>query len=84
MKTLTKKTPLDGDVNLEQVARHTRCRGMSGADLASLVREAAVTSIRRAFYGDAIQPGPVFVRMDDFFEAFSKISPSVGKLVHLG
>ncbi|KAG0224706.1 hypothetical protein BGW42_004946 [Actinomortierella wolfii] len=46
LKTLTKKTPLGDDVSLERIAFDSRTNRFSGADLASLVREAAVSALR--------------------------------------
>jgi len=45
LKVHTRKVPLDKDVNLEQVAASTT--GMTGADLANLVNEAALLAARR-------------------------------------
>lgn len=55
LRTLTKKTPLADEqtiqqgseiVRLEAIAHDARADGFSGADLAALVREAAVTALR--------------------------------------
>lgn len=40
LKTLTKKVPMDKDVELEKIAYNDRCEGYSGADMNALVREA--------------------------------------------
>lgn len=50
LTTLTRKTPLDGSVDLSAIAADSRTEGMSGADLASLVREASVNRVRAVFY----------------------------------
>ncbi|MBI3398365.1 MAG: ATP-dependent metallopeptidase FtsH/Yme1/Tma family protein [Deltaproteobacteria bacterium] len=57
-----KKTPLAEDVKLEVVARGTP--GMSGADLANLVNEAALLAARH---------GKTKVEMNDFDEAKDKV-----------
>ena len=44
LKVHTKKTPLDGNVNLENIAKGTP--GFTGADLANLVNEAALAAAR--------------------------------------
>ncbi|KAF8944686.1 hypothetical protein BGZ47_003911 [Haplosporangium gracile] len=46
LQTLAKKTPLGPDVKLEMVASDERCENFSGADLASLVREAGMSALR--------------------------------------
>ncbi|ORX78661.1 AAA-domain-containing protein [Anaeromyces robustus] len=52
LKTITKKTPLHDSINLEKIANDPRCEGFSGADLASLVREASVTALRTSIYNN--------------------------------
>lgn len=46
LQTLAKKTPLGPDVKLDMVASDERCDNFSGADLASLVREAGMSALR--------------------------------------
>ena len=46
LQTLSKKTPLAPDVRLEMIASDERCDNFSGADLASLVREAGMSALR--------------------------------------
>ncbi|KAK9480320.1 P-loop containing nucleoside triphosphate hydrolase protein [Lipomyces japonicus] len=48
LKTVSKKTPVADDVNLDTLAADQRCKNFSGADLAALVREAAVLALRAA------------------------------------
>ncbi|KAI8144584.1 P-loop containing nucleoside triphosphate hydrolase protein [Fennellomyces sp. T-0311] len=80
---LTKKTPLKPDVSLKEVADDPRCEGFSGADLASLVRESAVASLRSKFYssGSVLDTNAtadeIFVEKEHFDMAFTKVSPSV-------
>ncbi|KAJ3059851.1 hypothetical protein HDU98_004118, partial [Podochytrium sp. JEL0797] len=50
LKTITRKTPVGQGVSLEAVARDSRADGFSGADLAALVREAAVAALRGSIY----------------------------------
>ena len=57
LKTLARNTPLEKDVDLEVVARDSRTQGMSGADLASLVREASVNRVRSVFYSKGVGCG---------------------------
>jgi cell division protease FtsH len=58
----TKGKPLAPDVNLDTVAQNTP--GFSGADLANLVNEAALSATRK---------GRETIAADDFTEAFDKI-----------
>ena len=66
----TKKVPLAGDVDLERLAEMTE--GYTGADLAALVREAAMLKLR-----EKLEPGPVEWR--HFMEAMKKVRPSLSK-----
>ena len=75
LKTLTRKTPMDIDVDLSLLANDMRTEGMSGADLASLVREASVNTIRDVFYN--FSKKETTVSYQDFVVAFSKVSKSV-------
>ena len=68
----TRKMPLAADVDLAAVAADARCRGFSGADLASLAREAAVGALRAC--GETETP---VVRARDFDRALSVTLPSV-------
>lgn len=81
---LSSKTPLGVDVDLQVVANDARCEGFSGADLASLVRESAVASLRSKFYSTGVMDlgarasaEDIFVTKKDFDTAFTKVSPSV-------
>ena len=84
IKTLARKTPLSDDVDLKAVASNPKCDGMSGADLASLVREAAISALRSKVYvNGCLNPqytssdNAVVVNASDFDAAFSHVSPSV-------
>ncbi|KAJ3027034.1 UNVERIFIED_CONTAM: hypothetical protein HDU68_004612 [Siphonaria sp. JEL0065] len=57
LKTITRKTPIAKSVNLRTVARDTRAEGFSGADLAALVREAAVAALRGSIYAKNVLTG---------------------------
>jgi ribosome biogenesis ATPase len=81
---LSKKTPLAADVSLKEIADDPRCEGLSGADLASLVRESAVASLRCRFYATGVMDlnatanaEDIFVTKENFDVAFTKVSPSV-------
>ncbi|NRQ33060.1 ATP-dependent zinc metalloprotease FtsH [Nonomuraea sp. NN258] len=58
----TRGVPLDGEVNLDQLAKTTP--GMTGADLANLVNEAALLAAKR---------GKEKVGMSDFADALEKL-----------
>ncbi|ODQ54226.1 AAA-domain-containing protein [Saitoella complicata NRRL Y-17804] len=52
LKTLTKKTPIAPEVDLVAISNDPRAENFSGADLASLVREAAVGALRNTVLTD--------------------------------
>ncbi len=78
----TRMTPLADDVDLEKLADMTK--GYTGADLAALVREAAMHALRRYLPEIDIEqeriPAEVLekmvVTMEDFLAAFKEITPS--------
>ncbi|WFC93399.1 Ribosome biogenesis ATPase rix7 [Malassezia brasiliensis] len=95
LRTLTKKTPLavvpdehtgHAPVQLDVIAHDVRAEGYSGADLAALVREAAVTALRETIvspmhYGDdapmpAVRP---CIFQHHFLAAFDRVLPSVSR-----
>ena len=63
-------TPLDADVDVESLAKSTP--GMTGADLANLVNEAAILAAKRAADG---------VAQADFFAALEKVQLGVARHV---
>ncbi|RKP10066.1 ribosome biogenesis ATPase RIX7 [Thamnocephalis sphaerospora] len=87
LRTLSRKTPLAADVSLQSVAEDARCEGFSGADLASLVREAGVAALRSTLYANGVDSSPLdmgatsaetlYVRQEHFDTAFTKVAPSV-------
>ena len=77
----TRNAPLAKDVDLRKLAEVTH--GFTGADLASLVKEAAMNALRRALPGidlDEDVPPQVLeslqITMDDFVKALKDVSPS--------
>jgi ribosome biogenesis ATPase len=46
LKTACRKVPISSDVNLQEIAFDAACQGYSGADLAALVREAQLNTLR--------------------------------------
>ncbi|KAJ3194735.1 hypothetical protein HK101_002016 [Irineochytrium annulatum] len=89
LKTITarKGTPLHADLraDLAVVSSDARCEGFSGADLAALVREAAVAALRETLYGpgrdreSTVKDVEVWVTGRHFDQAFGRITPSVSK-----
>ncbi|KAI8800893.1 ribosome biogenesis ATPase RIX7 [Cladochytrium replicatum] len=89
LRTLVRKTPLHQELDLSAVAIDNRCEGFSGADLKALVREAAVSALRRALVNEATSasdnqgagisgsPGDIRISPADFATAFAKVTPSV-------
>ncbi|MEB2836387.1 MAG: CDC48 family AAA ATPase [Desulfurococcales archaeon] len=78
----TRHMPLADDVDLEKIAEMTR--GYTGADLAALVREAAMHALRRYLPEIDIEQERIpvevlekmVVKMEDFLAAFKEITPS--------
>ncbi|MDN5358926.1 MAG: transitional endoplasmic reticulum ATPase, partial [Candidatus Diapherotrites archaeon] len=71
LKVHTRNVPLAEDVDLETIARETE--NYTGADLEALVREAALTALRRN------KMKPTKVTMDDFRKAMEVVGPSLDK-----
>jgi len=80
----TRNMPLADDVDLEKIADMTH--GYTGADLAALVKEAAMSALRRFIQSENIdlnQPIPaeklekLVVKMEDFLVAMRSIQPSL-------
>ncbi|MEB3861738.1 MAG: CDC48 family AAA ATPase [Desulfurococcales archaeon] len=78
----TRHMPLAEDVDLEKIAELTK--GYTGADLAALVREAAMHALRRYLPEIDIEQEKIpvevlekmIVKMEDFIAAFKDITPS--------
>ncbi|KAG5520039.1 hypothetical protein PMAC_001115 [Pneumocystis sp. 'macacae'] len=88
LKTLTKKTPMTSSVDLLKIAKDERCKNFSGADLAALVREAAILALRSSVFIDTatekminhnFQTDSLFVDHYHFEKAFSTVRPSVSE-----
>jgi ribosome biogenesis ATPase len=56
LQALTRRTPLALDVDLERIALGAAADGYSGADLAALVREASVLSLKVRARTRALSP----------------------------
>jgi transitional endoplasmic reticulum ATPase len=78
----TRNMPLAEDVDLKRIAEITH--GYTGADLAALVKEAALHALRRYlpkidWQSDTIDPEileSMYVTQEDFMQAFKEIIPS--------
>jgi transitional endoplasmic reticulum ATPase len=78
----TRGMPLDGGVNLPELSRRTY--GFVGADLAALVREAAIEAVRRIMPLINLEEGTIppevletlSVKGSDFEEALKRVQPS--------
>jgi transitional endoplasmic reticulum ATPase len=87
----TRNMPLAPDVDLRKLAEVTH--GFSGADLAALAREAAMSALRRAIQSGLIDlnqssiPPETFERikvtMADFINALREIIPSALREIHI-
>ncbi|KAF3907228.1 Paraplegin [Dactylellina cionopaga] len=89
LKKLTIKMPIHENVDLWKIADDNRCQYFSGADLSSLVREAANSAVESCF-PDMIAPGTsesqplpnansITVRSQNFEKAFGMVRPSVSE-----
>ncbi|KAL2644637.1 hypothetical protein R1flu_012224 [Riccia fluitans] len=83
MKTLVRKVPLAPSVDACAIGESERCEGFSGADLASLVREACIASLREresrrgsADASLAARETPI-VTPEHFDSALTRVFPSV-------
>ena len=91
LRTLIRKVPIQGDTDEAKVQEkeaievlvREKCDGYSGADIAALVREAGVTTLKRTLGAldnmDDCHKGSahVFVGLLDFVKASDKVRPSV-------
>lgn len=81
LKTLTKKSPLSVDVDLQRVAQDQYTKGYSGADLYAVVRESATIALQAALRSSTSEKDipSVQVTQDDFLHALDKVRPSVSR-----
>lgn len=93
LKTIGRKFPISEHVTLEKVGHDARLEGFSGADLASLMREASLTALKRVYQSKSAEDldnfekhaellvssasGLPTVDQADFEIALEKIRPSV-------
>jgi len=74
LKAASKNTPLHEGIDLEAIAKSSSCDGFSGADLAALVREAAVDALRQE---SPASTEKLLVQAVNFDSALKRIFPSV-------
>jgi len=77
LETCARKTPLAQDVDLAAIAKSNRLERFSGADLNSLVQEAALQALRRSC--EVVEANPK-VTLLDFEVAMQKVKPSISKV----
>lgn len=88
LSAISRKTPWAADVDLASIALDARCNTFSGADLAALVREAALAAVRESIEMDmAFKADPTHqMQLDSSVlsvsaihieAAFTRVSPSV-------
>lgn len=65
LKTISRKSPLGADVDLETVARDKRTDCFSGADLNALLREATTAALRRAMFNGPDRVGGTLAGRED-------------------
>lgn len=76
LKTLTKKSRIDPQVSLSDVAHDPHCEGFSGADLSALVREAGIAALRETDLATATE---LSIQKRHFDRAFETVFPSVSR-----
>lgn len=64
---------------MNQVAYDNRCEGYTGADLAALIREAGMETLKEVIAGY----GQPEISMRHIFQAFDKVQPSVREKVNI-
>lgn len=93
LRTLTKngkKPLLLPDVSIKELAKDQKCQGLSGADLAALVREASMAALRECITARSTNHVTLVNNPPDaqslvglggrhFTAAFQKVNPSVSK-----
>lgn len=74
LKVMIKGLKIKGDIDVESLSKLTP--GYVGADLHSLIKEAANQSISRIMSMDTLNPLNLFIEMQDFTEALKIVQPS--------
>jgi len=85
LRALTRATPLGSDVELDEIAAMDELTGFSGADLASLVREASVMALKERLDLSMVTDGgdasveQILVERRHFVMSLSRVQPSVSR-----
>ncbi|CAN6245756.1 unnamed protein product, partial [Urochloa humidicola] len=82
LKSLARRTPISSTVDLDVLACREECSNLTGADLASLVDQAAMLAMEERWLfldnGTPVSPSRL-IELSHFEQALSKVKPSVSK-----
>ncbi|CAD6341161.1 unnamed protein product [Miscanthus lutarioriparius] len=83
LKAHARSKPVSADVDLDALARRAECNNLTGADLASLVNEAAMAALEERLEflenGTSSMSSSCLIEISHFERALSKIKPSVSE-----
>jgi len=83
LKAHARSKPISTDVDLDALGRRAECNNLTGADLASLVNEAAMAALEERLEfrdkGTSSLSSSSLIEMPHFERALSKIKPSVSE-----
>ncbi|KAM0881506.1 hypothetical protein ACQ4PT_032885 [Festuca glaucescens] len=83
LKAHASKKPVSADVDLGALARREECNNLTGADLASLVNEAAMAALEERIEfldnGTSSMSSSALIELSHFEHALSKVKPSVSE-----
>ncbi|TKW19227.1 hypothetical protein SEVIR_4G006700v4 [Setaria viridis] len=83
LKAHARSKPISSDVDLEALARREECNNLTGADLASLVNEAAMAALEERLdfveHGTSSMSSSCLIELSHFERALSKVKPSVSE-----
>ncbi|KAG0512373.1 hypothetical protein BDA96_10G007800 [Sorghum bicolor] len=83
LKAHARSKPFSADVDLDALARRAECNNLTGADLASLVNEAAMAALEERLEflenGTSSMSSSCLIEISHFERALSKIKPSVSE-----
>ncbi|GMP83496.1 hypothetical protein CsSME_00037388 [Camellia sinensis var. sinensis] len=81
LKALARKKPRDANVDLIAIGSDEACENLSGADLSTLMNEAAMAALEEKLTAqsssDAVHPISLTIKKTHFEQPLKKISPSV-------